>query len=177
MIAIDEVMIDSNTSKRMDLVLVLAMKRWFDISVINPTAPTYVVRAAQEEGYAAKHREKAKEGKWKPMAEKKGVKFTAAVFEATGKRGEGVKSLLRLIAEHALLRTDRDVSTEGKAQVFKAMFIREATQHISIMMAHCNAMMVEEAEMLAVCRDRPRFHSQGMLARARRHEKPSLNLN
>ena len=73
------------------------------------------------------------------MAEKKGVKFTAAaVFEATGK-GEGVKSLLRLIAEHALLRTDRDVSTEGKTQVFKAMFIREATQHLSIMMAHCNA--------------------------------------
>jgi hypothetical protein len=177
MIARDEVMVDSNTSKRMDLVLVLALKRWFDVSVINPTAPSYVARAAQEEGYAARVRESAKDGKWKRLAEKKGVKFTPAVFEATGKRGEGVKGLLKLIAEHALMRTDRDVSTEGKAQVFKSMFIREITQHISIMMAHCNSMIVEESEMLAVCRDRPRFHSQGMLARARIHEKPSLNLN
>ncbi len=75
-VAGNEVMVDSNTSKRMDVVLVLALKRWFDVSVINPTDPTYLVLAAQEEGYTARVRESEKGGKWNRLAENKEVKFT-----------------------------------------------------------------------------------------------------
>ena len=50
------------------------------------------------------------------------------MFEATGRRGKGTLRLVNKLAEAALMRTDRDVSTEGKEKVFSGMFIREVTQ-------------------------------------------------
>ena len=80
--------------------------------------------------------------------------------------------MLNRIAEAALTRTDRDVSTEGKEKLFKGMFVREVTQHLSVAMAHCNAMVIEEAEMLAAVGKRP----MQMQSRARAHATACLQV-
>ena len=131
-----EWMVDDNSSKRMDLVL-FPWQEWFDVTVVNPLAPTYL-NAAQEVGGAEEKRSAEKDLKYKALSQEKGKKFSAAVFEATGRRGKGTLRLLSKIAEAALMRTDRDVSTEGKEKVFRGMFIREVTQHLSVAMAHCD---------------------------------------
>ena len=97
-------MVDENSSKRMDLVL-FPSQEWFDVTVVNPLAPTYLDAAQEEE---------AKNLKYKHLAQEKGKKFSAAVFEATGRRGKGAVALPERIAQEALSRTDRNVSTEGK---------------------------------------------------------------
>ena len=143
----------------------------FDVTVVNPLAPTYLL-AAQEVGGAEEMRSAAKDLKYKALSQEKGKKFSAAVFEATGRRGKGTLRLLGKIAEAALMRTDRDVSTEGKEKVFRGMFIREVTQHLSVAMAHCNAMIIEESEMLAAVGKRP----MQMQRRARAHAIAQLQL-
>ena len=70
------------------------------------------------------------------------------------------------------MRTDRDVSTEGKEKVFRGMFILEVTQHLSVAVAHCNSMIIEEAEMLAAVGKRP----MQMQRRARAHAIAQLQL-
>ena len=115
-VARTEWMVDDNSSKRMDLVL-FPWQEWFDVTVVNPLAPTYLL-AAQEVGGAEEKRSAAKDLKYKALSQEKGKKFSAAVFEATGRRGKGTLRLLSKIAEAALMRTDRDVSTEGKEKVF-----------------------------------------------------------
>ena len=166
-VARTEWMVDENSSNRMDLVL-FPSQEWFDVTVVNPLAPTYL-DAAQEEGGADRRRTEAKNLKYKHLAQEKGKKFSAAVFEATGRRGKGAVALLERIAQAALSRTDRDVSTEGKEQVFKGMFIREVTQHLSVAMAHCNALIIEEAEMLAAVGKRPMQMQQKARAHAIAH--------
>jgi hypothetical protein len=170
MVARTEWMVDDNSSNRMDLVL-FPWQEWFDVTVVNPLAPTYL-SAAQEVGGADEMRTEAKNLKYKQLAQEKGKKFSAAVFEATGRRGKGTVRLLNRIAEAALTRTDRDVSTEGKEKLFKGMFVREVTQHLSVAMAHCNAMVIEEAEMLAAVGKRP----MQMQSRARAHATACLQV-
>ena len=91
-----EWMVDDNSSKRMDLVL-FPWQEWFDVTGVNPLAPTYL-NAAQEVGGAEEKRSAAKDLKYKALSQEKGKKFSAAVFEATGRRRKGTRLLNKIAA-------------------------------------------------------------------------------
>ena len=60
-----EVLVREGTKKRMDIVIYMAASRkWFDVSLTNPTAPSVVKKAAKAQGHAADLRAKAKRSKW-----------------------------------------------------------------------------------------------------------------
>ena len=64
------------------------------------------------------------------------------MFESTGRRSELTKELLKQIAESAAVITDEDVSTESKREHFISKVVHEITQHLSVSMAHSNALIM-----------------------------------
>ena len=155
----------------MDILLFNAGKKWYDLSVANPQAPSYLY-CAQKEGGVLGKREKDKEAKWRKTAAKHEAHFTPIVFESTGRRSELTKELLKQIAESAAVITDEDVSTESKREHFISKVVHEITQHLSVSMAHSNALIIEEAESLAAFRSRP----TKMVKRASVYGNPSFRL-
>ena len=69
----------------MDLVL-FPWQEWFDVTVVNPLAPTYLL-AVQEVGGAEEKWSAAKDLKYRALSQEKGKKLSAAVLEVTGRRG------------------------------------------------------------------------------------------
>ena len=162
---------EGDSSKRMDILLFNGGKQWHDISVVNPQAPSYVKAAQKAEG-AIKHREASKTLKWSADAEKREASFTPIVLESTGRRSENTKILLTQIAESAAAITEEDVSTNSKKEHFINKVINEITQHLSVSMAHSNALIIEEAESLAAFKTRPSKLSK----RASLYGNPSFKL-
>ena len=80
--------------------------------------------------------------------------------------------MLKHIAESAAVITDEDVSTESKREQFISKVVHEITQHLSVSMAHSNALIIEEAESLAVFRSRP----TKMVKRTSVYGNPSFKL-
>ena len=171
MVARWEWLVGGDSSKRMDILLFSGGKKWFDISVVNPMAPTYV-KAAQEKGGAIKMREASKSLKWESDAKKAEAGFTPIIFESTGRRSEHVKQLLSQIAESAMSITEEDVGSDSKKDQFKSKVVQEITQHLSVSMAHSNALIIEEAESLAAFKSRPHKLSR----RASVYGNPSFRL-
>ena len=171
LVARGEWLVEGDTSKRMDILLFNAGKKWYDLSVANPQAPSYL-NCAQKVGGALGKREKDKEAKWRKTAAKHEAHFTPIVFESTGRRSELTKELLKQIAESAAVITDEDVSTESKREHFISKVVHEITQHLSVSMAHSNALIIEEAESLAAFRSRP----TKMVKRASVYGNPSFKL-
>ena len=62
-------MVDDNSSKRMDLVL-FSWQEWFDVTVVNPLAPTYL-NAAQEVGGGEEKWSAAKDLKYKALSQER----------------------------------------------------------------------------------------------------------
>ena len=171
LVARGEWLVEGDTSKRMDILLFNAGKKWYDLSVANPQAPSYL-NCAQKVGGALGKREKDKEAKWRKTAAKHEAHFTPIVFESTGRRSELTKELLKQIAESAAVITDEDVSTESKREHFISKVVHEITQHLSVSMAHSNALIIEEAESLAAFRSRP----TKMVKRTSVYGNPSFKL-
>jgi hypothetical protein len=166
-----EWLVEGDSSKRMDILLFNGGKQWQDISVVNPQAPSYVKAAQKAEG-AIKLREASKTLKWSADAEKREASFTPIVLESTGRRSENTKILLTQIAESAAAITEEDVSTNSKKEHFINKVINEITQHLSVSMAHSNALIIEEAESLAAFKTRPSKLSK----RASLYGNPSFKL-
>jgi hypothetical protein len=155
----------------MDLLRFHAGSRWNDVSVVSPIAPSYV-RAAQKVGGAIAIREKQKDKKWVPVAERRNASFTPTVFECTGRRSELTKALFKELATSAAEITEEDVSTANRKDTFISRVVDEITQHVSVAMAHCNALLLEEAEHLAQYKERPKK----LAKRAFVHGNPNYKL-
>jgi len=137
-------LVEGDSSKRMDLLRFSGGVHWNDISVVNPVAPSYV-RASQRIGGAIERRERDKKRKWDLVAARRGASFTPTVLEATGRRSELTKALFKELAVSAAEITEEDVSTGRRKDMFVSRVVGEITQHVSVAMAHCNALLIEEA--------------------------------
>ncbi len=74
------------SSRRMDLVFHHPMSRkWRDLSVVNPLAPSYVGMSSKSGGAAARARESNKMSKWGDHARTQKIEFQPIVFETTGR--------------------------------------------------------------------------------------------
>ena len=97
-VARSEVMVVEGTSKRMDIVVTLPTEvLWIDVSVINPTAPSYLKRKEP----AHEIRAGVKNSRWNKHAQAKGYTFIPAIFETYGAMGEDLDVLIKSIAEKA----------------------------------------------------------------------------
>ena len=166
-----EWLVEGDSSKRMDLLRFSGGVHWNDISVVNPVAPSYV-RASQRIGGAIERRERDKKRKWDLVAARRGASFTPTVLEATGRRSELTKALFKELAVSAAEITEEDVSTGRRKDMFVSRVVGEITQHVSVAMAHCNALLIEEAEHLAQYKERPRK----LARRAWVHASPKYDL-
>lgn len=94
------------------------------------------------------------------------------MLESTGRRSELTKALFKELAGSAAEITEEDISTVTKKDVFVSRVVDEITQHVSVAMAHCNALLIEEAEHLAQYKERPKK----LAKRAFVHGNPSFHL-
>ena len=72
-----------------------------DVRSCNPTESKVCSKAASEPGAAALSGVTQKNNKWKPFVDAQGDVFMALCFEAGGRMGDQVFSLLDLLAQHA----------------------------------------------------------------------------
>ena len=136
-----EWLVAADTQKRMDFVIFNSSggRRWFDVSVANPMAPSYATSQS-----AIKSREAYKIGKYSRLASENGASFVPLVFELFGSFSEAVSDFLKELA-HLALSNAPDGSGFLSPIAFKNNWITEARKLLSISLARCNALIVEEA--------------------------------
>jgi hypothetical protein len=136
-----EWLVAADTQKRMDFVIFNSSggRRWFDVSVANPMAPSYAMSHS-----AIKSREACKIGKYSRLASENGASFVPLVFEIFGSFSEAVSDFLKELA-HLALTNAPDGCGFLSPIAFKNNWITEARKLLSISLARCNALIVEEA--------------------------------
>lgn len=114
-----------------------------DVSVICPTAQSYLPRAAVETGSAAATRDKAKRRKYKPTSG--GYAFVPISVETHGRIGTPAMDLLGKVAAQAGLREERG----------KATFVTNALRELSVGLCKGNAILFRAGlQILARCSGR-----------------------
>jgi hypothetical protein len=78
-----------------------------DVSITHPCAPTFVRKAAQEQRYAAKEREKIKCRAYDPLAEREKCRFVPWVMEAPGALGWKCYDLIEALCAEKARSTHR----------------------------------------------------------------------
>ena len=139
-VARTEVLVVEGTSMRMDIVIYLPTEViWLDASVVNPAKPTYANKNALQA------RSKEKTGKWKKIADDRGVTFIPLVFETFGAMGPEVIGLLTRIASKAMLNHPYPLGTTGPAWI--AQYKAELRVQLAAALAQANHLMIEEGCM------------------------------
>ena len=137
-VARTEVMVVEGTSKRMDLVVYLPNKTvWFDVSVVNETADSYVGKDALG------HRAETKRGRWKRHADARGIEFIPLIFSAHGAMDKQVHAFIAFLTGRALVFCP--YAPGNARQAWKAERKRQLRYRIAVALAHATHMLVEEA--------------------------------
>ena len=95
-----EVRVHPGTEKRMDVVTRFGGEvMWFDVSVVDPVAPTYIGGAAKVPGAAAGARAKEKQRRWEAIAREHSAQFCPLVIETSGRLGKSFVQFRKKLAE------------------------------------------------------------------------------
>jgi hypothetical protein len=111
-----------------------------DVSIVHPSAASYMVRAATTPLAAATIRERQKRAKYDQLARDSGAQFVPFVFESFGSFGRGVRQTLAIIAREA---------AHFQSEEFTAAFHARALNRLCAALQIGNAMVAVMAERLS----------------------------
>jgi hypothetical protein len=149
LVARTEVKVVDGTSKRMDVVVYRGHQVfWFDISIVNPEAASYLNKDA------IKTREQVKRGRWERHATALGHIFLPFVLNPHGGLGPGANSILAFIANAAAANHPYQIAVKDGS--WKRVHKAQAVQKVAAVLAHTVEISLQEAHI----------RSQGFSARA-----------